>query len=291
LVVGGVRNEGSSLVLDFNSSGARRAREPIFFIPGAVLLVVCVLLGIHAGLTILGAGIEDAAIRELGFMPGRLTIALWPERLAALVSRASHDPVALEQTILIRHFGVLDGGAKIWTLASYALLHGSWSHVIVNCIWLLAFGPPTARRIGPSRFLLFMVVTAVAGALAQWAFSPMDFTPLIGASAADSGLMAAAARFMFQPGAPLGITREFGAGRLRAPSQAPAESLREVLSGRRVLIFIAIWMATNFLFGAGAQKLGASEAPVAWFAHIGGFIAGLLLFPLFDPPRAPASAG
>ena len=55
-----------------------------------------------------------------------------------------------------------------------------------------------------------------------------------------------------------------------------------MLTDRRALIFIAIWMATNFVFGAGARALGASEAPVAWVAHVGGFLAGLLLFPLFD---------
>ena len=41
-------------------------------------------------------------------------------------------------------------------------------------------------------------------------------------------------------------------------------------------------MATNFMFGAGAHTLGASDAPVAWVAHVGGFVAGLLAFPLFD---------
>jgi len=44
---------------------------------------------------------------------------------------------------------------------------------------------------------------------------------------------------------------------------------------------------TNFLFGAGAQSFGLSEAPVAWIAHVGGFAAGLFLFPLFDRRRAP----
>jgi membrane associated rhomboid family serine protease len=277
-------------MLDFTSPGALRAREPMFFIPGVVLLLVGALLAIHAGLTFLGAGAQDATIRELGFMPGRLTIALSPERLVALLARAGNDPAALEQTMLIRHYEVLNGGAKIWTLATYSLLHGSWSHVIVNCIWLLAFGPPTARRFGPSRFLLFVLVTAVAGALAQWAYSPMDFAPLIGASAADSGLMAAAARFMFQPSAPLGILRDADAGLSGGPNGTSPASFREALSDRRVLIFIVIWMATNFLFGAGAQTLGASEAPVAWIAHVGGFVAGLLLFPLFDPWQAAARA-
>ena len=157
------------------------------------------------------------------------------------------------------------------------MLHGSWTHVSLNSIWLVAFGPPVARRFGAIRFLLFFAATAIAGALAHWAFKPMDFTPLIGASAADSGLMAAAARFVFQPGAPLG-----GPARLFAASRAsggcPGRGLRELLSDRRALIFIVIWMATNFIFGAGAQSLGASEAPVAWLAHVGGFLAGLLLF-------------
>jgi membrane associated rhomboid family serine protease len=49
---------------------------------------------------------------------------------------------------------------------------------------------------------------------------------------------------------------------------------------------------SNFIFGAGAQTLGFSDAPVAWIAHLGGFFAGLVLFPLFDRPfRAPPMAG
>jgi membrane associated rhomboid family serine protease len=55
-----------------------------------------------------------------------------------------------------------------------------------------------------------------------------------------------------------------------------------MFSQRRALVFIGFWLVSNFVFGAGAQTLGASEAPVAWVAHIGGFIAGMLLFPLFD---------
>jgi len=266
-------------------SDGKREREPIFFVPFVVVALVAALLGIHAVLTQMGAATQDAVVRELAFLPGRLTLAIWPDRLGALLSRVNTDPSALEQAAMLRHYKALEGGAKIWTLFTYALLHGSWTHVVVNSIWLIAFGPPVARRFGSGRFLAFFAVTAVAGALAHWAADPMDFSPLIGASAADSGLMAAAARFIFQPGAPLGGRQGFSRSAIEAGDESPAPSPRELLSQRRAVIFIVIWMATNFVFGVGAQALGASEAPVAWIAHVGGFVAGLLAFPLFDRPR------
>jgi membrane associated rhomboid family serine protease len=254
----------------------------MFSIPAVVVALIGVLLAVHAGLTYFGARAQDAAYRNWAFLPGRLTIAIWPGKLSDILTHINDSQTALDQALLIRHFDVLGGGAKVWTLVTYALLHGSWAHVGVNCIWLVAFGPPIARRFGATRFLLFFATTAVAGALAHWAVSPMDFSPLIGASAADSGLMAAAARFIFQPGAALGGPDGYSATLSGSEVHAPAASLTELLSQRRALIFIGIWMATNFVFGAGAQTLGASEAPVAWVAHVGGFVAGLLLFPLFD---------
>ncbi len=265
---------------DFPNSDGARPREPIFFAPFVVVALVVALLGIHAVLTQLSPATQDAVVREFAFLPGRLTLSIWPDRLGELLSRVNTDPGALEQASLLRHYKVLQGGAKVWSLVTYALLHGSWTHVIVNSIWLIAFGPPIARRFGSGRFLAFFALTAVAGALAHWAADPMDFSPLIGASAADSGLMAAAARFIFQPGAPLGGPQDLS--RIVAGAETPAPSLGELLTQRRAVIFIVIWMATNFVFGAGAQALGASEAPVAWVAHVGGFVAGLLAFPLFD---------
>jgi membrane associated rhomboid family serine protease len=261
--------------------GARR-REPMFFVPAVVAALVALLLGIHLVATEFGPAAQDAMVRDLAFLPGRLTLSIAPDRLGELLARVNTDPYALEQAATLRHYRVLEGGAKIWTLLTYALLHGSWAHVLVNSIWLVAFGPPIARRFGSARFLLFFAMTAAAGALAHWAVNPMDFSPLVGASAADSGLMAAAARFIFQPGAPLSGRRDFTRLVVEAGDEGPAPSLRELLSQRRAVIFIVIWMATNFVFGAGAQALGASEAPVAWVAHVGGFVAGLLAFPLFD---------
>ncbi|MGO4871974.1 MAG: rhomboid family intramembrane serine protease [Roseiarcus sp.] len=264
-----------------NSDGARQ-REPVFFMPLVVVALVAALLAIHAVVTQLGASTYDAVIRDLAFVPGRLTVWIWPDRLGELISRANTDPSALEQARALRFFNAPQGG--LWTLLTYSLLHGSWSHVLLNSIWLIAFGPPIARRFGPLRFLAFFALTAVAGALAHWAVDPMDSSPLIGASAADSGLMAAAARFMFQPGAPLGDPQDFSLLAIEAGDERPVPRLRELLRQRRAVIFILIWMVLNFVFGASAQAIGASPAPVAWIAHVGGFVAGLLAFPLFDRP-------
>jgi membrane associated rhomboid family serine protease len=266
-----------------------RRREPMFNAPVVVLGLIAVLIGIYAAFNWAPVAIQDGVIRDYAFIPGRLTIAIWPDRLIDLLNRVNTDPAALQQARQIRELHVLSGGSKPWTLLTYAFLHGSWTHVLLNSIWLVAFGPPIARRFGSARFLLFMAATAIASALAHWVISPMDFSPLIGASGADSGLMGAATRFMFQPGAPLGA---FGSISQPQIESIPAASLRDVFVERRSLIFLLIWLGTNFIFGAGAQALGFSDMPVAWVAHLGGFFAGLVLFPLFDRPfRAPPMSG
>jgi membrane associated rhomboid family serine protease len=258
-----------------------KRREPIFDLPFVVLALVVALLVIHLGVSFLSDSAQDALVRQMAFIPGRLTIAIWPDQLSQLLARANLNDDALRQAVILRHFHVIEDGPKIWTLLTYAFLHGNWTHVGLNTIWIVAFGPPLARRIGAVRFLLLFAATSIAGALTHWAFNAMDFTPLIGASAGDSGLMAAAARFVFEPGGPLG-----GAGYSRsAPPSAdfvPAPPLWRLLRERRVLMFLGVWFVGNFVFGAGAQIFGLSEAPVAWVAHVGGFALGLFAFPLFD---------
>jgi membrane associated rhomboid family serine protease len=261
----------------------------MFNAPGVVLGLVAILIGIYAAYNWAPYAVQDKVIRDYAFIPGRLTVGLWPDRLIELLKRANSDPAALQQARQIRELHVLGGGLKPWTLLSYAFLHGSWTHVLLNTVWLIAFGPPIARRFGSARFLMFMAVTAIASALAHWAITPMDFSPLIGASGADSGLMGAATRFMFQPGAPLCVSSSFDRPEIES---IPAASLRGVFVERRALIFLFIWLGTNFIFGAGAQTLGLSDMPVAWVAHLGGFFAGLALFPLFDRPfRPPPMSG
>ena len=153
-------------------------------------------------------------------------------------------------------------------------------------LWLLPFGSALARRFGAMRFFLFMAVTAVAGALAHLITHEHAVAPMIGASASVSGAMAAAIRFAFVQGSFLSFSR----GDADAAAKVPALSLSRALRNGRVLGFLAVWFGVNIIFGIGSIAIGADGASVAWQAHIGGFLAGLLLFSLFDPvPRAAAA--
>src|SRR5271166_6989194 len=259
--------------------------EPMFNAPSVVVALAIVLIGVYAAFAWASPEVQDLVIRDFAFAPGRLTVSFWPARAIDLLIRANTDPAALEQARAMRDLRALSGGPKLWTLLTYAFLHGSWTHVLINTIWLVAFGPPVARRFGTMRFLIFMAVTAIFSALAHWVSAPMDFAPLIGASGAVSGLMGAVTRFMFQPGAPLGPQ---GFGRRGDIEPSSAASLKGILVDPRARIFLGIWLATNFIFGAFAQALGLSDAPVAWVAHLGGFFSGLVLFTLFDRPRRSA---
>ncbi|MBV8841129.1 MAG: rhomboid family intramembrane serine protease, partial [Alphaproteobacteria bacterium] len=161
-----------------------------------------------------------------------------------------------------------------------------WTHLGLNAVWLLAFGTPVARRFGATRFLAFFAVTAAAGALAHLVAYSGERVPMIGASASISGFMAAALRFAFQRGGPL----RFGRDQDDA-YRVPALPLLAVLRDGRVVIFLAVWFGLNLLFGLGSIGLDGSDQPIAWQAHIGGFLAGLLAFPLFDPVKPDSGTG
>ncbi len=171
--------------------------------------------------------------------------------------------------------GVDDQGlAWLWSPVTYSLLHGGYGHLIVNSLWLVAFGAAVARRIGPTRFIVFWVVSAVVSAAAYWLLHQQSYLPMIGASGVVSALMGAAARFAFP--------REGGFNRLSAHLQ-PRNTIPEALNNRTVLVYVAIWFGINALTAFGFSAGAGDAARVAWEAHMGGFLFGFLAFALFDP--------
>jgi membrane associated rhomboid family serine protease len=192
-------------------------------------------------------------------------------------------PARYDSTVLLQGW---PGGAAadVWTFVTYAFLHASWMHYGVNAIWFLPFGSALARRFGTLRFLAFLAVAAAAGAGMHLATHAGEQFPMIGASAAISGAMAAAMRFAFQHGGPLSMLR----GDDEEAYRVPALPLTGVFRDARVVLFLAVWFGINLIFGAGNFPALTGGETVAWQAHVGGFLAGLLLFSWFDPVRVQA---
>lgn len=182
-------------------------------------------------------------------------------------------------------FDVLNGFAfvperfdRAWTWLTYAFLHADWTHAGVNVVWMAAFASPLAIRFGPGRFVLFSVVGAVAGALVHMAANFGSNGYLIGASAMVAAHMGGTARFAFAGGG-------LRTSRLPHANHRPAPPLMTTLRNRSVLAFLGIWIAFNLLIGV--VSIGGRGPGIAWEAHIGGLLAGLLLFPRFDPVSRP----
>jgi membrane associated rhomboid family serine protease len=178
--------------------------------------------------------------------------------------------------------GLLAGGLLGFTSPiTYSFLHGDVTHLAVNSIWLLAMGSAVAKRIGSLRFLVFSLICGLFAALAHVAMHFGEALPVIGASGAISGHMAAAIRFVFS------AEGSHGAGMMRRDVRAiPLKPLASVLADTRVIAVLLVWLATNVLTGTGIMPLGEEGTSIAWEAHIGGFLAGLLLFSPFDHPDA-----
>lgn len=235
--------------MTFRTSRPTPARQPAFNLPPVVLALIGAMVLIHVAREWLLSDLAETwVVLNFAFIPARFD---------------AFGGAVLPVDVL--------PGAGVWTFVTYAFLHGSFTHLLLNVIWLAAFGSPLAWRFGPWRFLLFSAVGAIAGATVHLGIYPGEAIPLVGASAAISAHMAGAMRFLFvgQQG-----QRNY---------YAPAAPLSEVFTDRNTLTFIAVWFGISIVIGL--VGFGAGSDSIAWQAHIGGFIAGLLLFRVFDPVR------
>lgn len=167
-----------------------------------------------------------------------------------------------------------EGGllAMLAPLVGHMLLHGGWLHLLFNTIWLMAFGAPVARRLGAERpragaggsaiFVLFFILSGVAGAISYIAVHPDETTMMIGASGGVSGLLGGLVRFAF-----------------RSPFAPPGGFAG--LFDRSVLTWTGAIIALNILAGFFGSGLAGADTDIAWESHIGGYLFGLLTFPVF----------
>jgi len=190
------------------------------------------------------------SVCELGLIPGELTTSLPP----GTAFRMGRGIVCLT-----------DPGRQVSTVFTSMFLHGSWMHLIGNMWFLWLFGNNIEDSMTRPRFLAFYLLSGIAAALTQVAASPMSEVPMVGASGAISGVMGA--YLVLFP-------------RVRVYTIIPLGFFIQsfALPAWMMLIY---WMLLQF-FGGVTSIVAARSGGVAFWAHIGGFIAGLALIKIFE---------
>lgn len=146
------------------------------------------------------------------------------------------------------------------TLLSYAFLHGSWLHLAGNMLFLWVFGDNVEDAMGHVKFLIFFILCGIAGGLAYAIMTPDPSAPLVGASGATSGVVAA--YLMLHPKVKVWVLVTL---LIKFPFQLPA------------WIVLGAYVVWNVIMVLGDTAVSQT----AWWAHIGGLVAGAALTPLF----------
>ena len=142
-------------------------------------------------------------------------------------------------------------------------LHGGWMHIIGNMLYLWIFGNNIEDSVGHFKFIIFYLLCGIAAVGAQVAASPNSNVPMIGASGAVSGVLGA--YLLLFP-------------RARVLVLFPIFIFWRIFYVPAVLL-LALWFALQLF--SGWATLGAAGGGVAFWAHVGGFVAGLALIPIF----------
>jgi membrane associated rhomboid family serine protease len=170
----------------------------------------------------------------------------------------------------VRFFGgpTAAGGPVAWLspLFTHMLMHANIAHLLFNTLWLIVFGAPLARRLDSApRFLTFFALCGAAGAIAYAIFNARETAILVGASGGVTGLLGGLVRFAFQN-----------------PPRGVAPRHRVPLFDGSVIAWSLVVLIINASVAFVGPGFGAEDQDIAWQAHIGGYLFGLIAFPLFD---------
>ncbi|GGG34004.1 rhomboid family intramembrane serine protease [Caldovatus sediminis] len=218
---------------------------------------------------------DSVAVRE----PAFVTWALIGVCVAVFLFQVSLPPRAAEA--FVRLYGLVPAryADPAWALAAglppddwlpvltHMFLHGGWAHLLLNMWTLWLFGAAVEDRLGHLRYLAFYLACGLAAGLAHAVVNAHSAVPAVGASGAIAGVLGAYARLFPRAWLILMVPVLF------LPVFFPVPAMT----------YVAVWFALQLLQGTAAALL-PGEGGVAWWAHIGGFLAGLLLVPLLRRP-------
>ncbi|MCU0519726.1 MAG: rhomboid family intramembrane serine protease [Anaerolineae bacterium] len=164
----------------------------------------------------------------------------------------------------------------LFTLLSSMYLHGGWAHLIGNMWYLWIFGDNIEDRMGRLRYFVFYTLCGIGAALIQVAVAPRSTIPMIGASGAIAGVLGA--YLLLYP-------------RARVSTLVPVFYFIRIIWLPAVVV-LGGWFLVQLLNGLASLNVQMMTGGVAFWAHIGGFVAGMVLMPIFRKRDAlPPSLG
>jgi membrane associated rhomboid family serine protease len=166
----------------------------------------------------------------------------------------------------LQHLGHGHATDAVLPMFSSLFIHGGWFHLLGNMWTLYIFGDNVEDTVGHGKYLLLYLVSGAAACFAQLLSNPGSMMPMVGASGAIAGVMGA--YFALFPGA-------------RILTLIPM--LFFVIIEVPAYVFLGIWFLLQFFFGTFSILGAGSEAGVAFWAHVGGFITGYLFLHLLAP--------
>jgi membrane associated rhomboid family serine protease len=197
-----------------------------------------------------------------------VTIALIVVNLAIFLFQAAMDPYSMDA--FVAQWGIVPDQLRLITLFTSMFLHGGWMHVLGNMLFLWVFGRSVEDLIGGPKFLVFYILCGLIAGVAQVIVNPYSRIPTIGASGAIAGVMGAYL-LKFPRSRILSLVTVFV---FFTTMEVPAPLL------------LILWLVIQFFSGIGSlARTDYTGGGVAFFAHIGGFLGGMLLIKLFPPRR------
>lgn len=158
------------------------------------------------------------------------------------------------------------------TVFTSMFLHGGLGHLLGNMLFLWIFGNNVEDAMGHLRFVVFYLLCGVAAVLAQALPDPASNAPMVGASGAISGVLGA--YMLLYP-------------RARVLLALPPPFIFVTIGWFRAVWVLAGWFVLQLLMGAGSRPVEGEAGGVAFGAHIGGFVAGMVLIPVFKSADVP----
>ena len=204
---------------------------------------------------------------ERVYSPAIVTGSLIGLNTVIFLFQTTMSPAQLND--FVAQWGIVPDNLHVFSLLTSMFLHGGWLHLLGNMLFLWVFGRNLEDLIGGGRFLVFYLLCGLAAAVVHVIANPYSRMPTIGASGAIAGVMGA-------------YLIKFP--RARILTLIPIVFFFTTLEIPAAFLLVW-WFAIQFFSGFGS--LGATDytgGGIAWFAHVGGFVAGMLLIRLF-PPR------